>query len=77
MKHKNLESTVIRMAVIMVLAGLAACGNEKQPPGSQLFDLGTGLVSRSISFENPTGAAGETGGRTNNASAPASSAILL
>jgi Protein of unknown function (DUF2961) len=32
----------------------------------QPFDLGTGLVSRSISFENPTGAPGEGGRKANN-----------
>jgi hypothetical protein len=66
MKHKNLESAVFRVAVVLALAGVAACGDKKEPRGGELYDLGTGLVSRSISFENPTGAPGEGGQMPSN-----------
>jgi hypothetical protein len=54
------------LAVVMMLAGLPACVHEKASDGGQIFDLGTGLVSRSISFENPSGEPGEGGQTASN-----------
>ncbi|MCF8225452.1 MAG: DUF2961 domain-containing protein [Bacteroidales bacterium] len=42
-----------------------SCNNSQKAGEDLLYDLGTGLVSRSISFENPTGAPGE-GGKTSS-----------
>ncbi len=42
---------------------LSSCSPEKKESGGQIYDLNTGLESRSISFENPTGEPGK-GGQT-------------
>ena len=49
------------------LTFLLACADDTvpSPRNNELFDLDTGLVSRSISFENPTGAPG-AGGRASS-----------
>ena len=47
----------------LFIAAAVSCTSEPAPSGNQLFDLGVPLVSRSISFENPTGMPGE-GGKT-------------
>ena len=53
-------SAVLQAGCVLLLAPAAALA---QVPGGapSLYDLNTGLVSRSISFENPTGAPGEGG----------------
>jgi hypothetical protein len=49
------------VVLLGVLPGLAALGQQPPDVIHQPYQLNTGLVSRSISFENPTGAAGEGG----------------
>ncbi|HBO44170.1 MAG TPA: hypothetical protein DD670_09605 [Planctomycetaceae bacterium] len=59
-RHGSARS-LAAMAVLILAASIAQSG----PPSVDLihkpYDLDTGLVSRSISFENPTGAPGEGG----------------
>ncbi len=63
METKN----VLRISNLAVLTlGITmffSCTPSTDNQGGQLYDLGTGLRSRSISFENPTGEPGE-GGKT-------------
>ncbi len=66
MNAKERSCYPILFAVVLLLAGLSACVSEQQPGGGQIYDLGRGLVSRSISFENPTGAPGEGGQTASN-----------
>ena len=47
----------------LVILLLNACSTPQPPEGGRLYDLGTPMESRSISFENPTGEPGE-GGKT-------------
>jgi hypothetical protein len=58
---------MLRCACIVVmwlpLSLIQSCDSDVAVSGGQLYDLGTSLESRSISFENPTGAPGE-GGKT-------------
>jgi hypothetical protein len=51
------------LCLVLMMAALSACTQTEVQPTGSLYDLGTGLESRSISFENPTGAPGQ-GGRT-------------
>ena len=51
---------------LLVFVMAVGCTNEEEPNGGQLYDLGTGLISRSISFENPTGAPGQGGMTASN-----------
>jgi hypothetical protein len=49
---------------ILISFGIIQCSRiEQSKSASSLYDLGTGLESRSISFENPTGEPGD-GGKT-------------
>ncbi len=63
MKAQKRKSYLISFTVVLVLTGLFACVSEQPSSGDQIYDLGTGIVSRSISFENPTGEPGQ-GGKT-------------
>lgn len=51
--------------LLMSLLLIHSCTNEEVKSGGQLFDLGTTLQSRSISFENATGEPG-LGGQTSS-----------
>ncbi len=65
MKRKNVFS-VLKLIVFLLAIGLIQSCNQPAPDsntGGQIFDLGTGVKSRSISFENPTGEPGN-GGKT-------------
>ena len=55
------KMAIVEILCVVVLAG--GCGLVQQPVDivSEPYLLDTGLVSRSISFENPTGAPGESG----------------
>jgi hypothetical protein len=61
MKSKNIFSTVITGIIIICLFTSQSCMIEKSGSELHLYDLGTGLESRSISFENPTGEPGGGG----------------
>jgi hypothetical protein len=49
--------------IVLLLSLIHSCTPEQPVSGGQLYDLGTGMESRSISFENPTGEPG-LGGQT-------------
>jgi hypothetical protein len=49
------------LVMLSCLGLMYACSSEQPGPGGTLYDLGTGLESRSISFENPTGQPGQGG----------------
>jgi hypothetical protein len=60
---------VLLSAAWIALALAAPCASLAQPAGDvihQPYALDTGLISRSISFENPTGAPGEGGKASSN-----------
>ena len=61
MKTKNLLKIVSITFISLVLILIQSCTTEQSNSGGQLYDLGTELQSRSISFENPTGASGQGG----------------
>ena len=63
METKNLLKIVSVVYFTLIWFGIQSCSSEKTESGGQLYDLGTGLKSRSISFENPTGESGK-GGQT-------------
>jgi len=63
MKTKSLMKIVSVACFTLLLYGIQSCTPEQSGSGGQLYDLGTGLESRSISFENPTGERG-IGGQT-------------
>jgi hypothetical protein len=50
----------------MVALVLVSCTETQAPVAGGLYDLGTRLESRSISFENPTGAPGQGGQTASN-----------
>lgn len=59
-----IQKMVIEKALCLLLVvGLLGCASEPQPVNiiTEPYLLDTGLISRSISFENPTGAPGEGG----------------
>jgi len=61
---KKVTTSLAGMAGLILFLGLIhSCTNEEIETGGQLYDLGTRLESRSISFENPTGEPGQ-GGQT-------------
>jgi len=49
------------MGMALILGIVHSCSIEETESGGQLYDLGTQLESRSISFENPTGEPGQGG----------------
>jgi len=67
MKACPITSSPIRIWSSALLAGWALLLAPARVVGAEpdLYDLNTGLVSRSISFENPTGAPGEGGKAVN------------
>ncbi len=58
MKANEPLKTVNAFCILLILSLVHACAPEQPESGGQLYDLGTGLESRSISFENPTGEPG-------------------
>jgi len=56
--YLNLASVSV---IALFFCIMQSCSPEQSVSGGQLYDLGTGLESRSISFENPTGAPGQGG----------------
>ena len=52
---------VLAIAIALPVAGISSRAEQPPDPIHQPYQLNTGLVSRSISFENPTGAPGEGG----------------
>jgi len=61
-----LKNTVRRVAIALLMCSTGlffACSSGNQASPDLLYDLGTGMESRSASFENPTGEPGE-GGKT-------------
>lgn len=63
MKIKVLSKIVIAVFFALLLTGIQSCSFDQTGSDGQLYNLGTELESRSISFENPTGSKGE-GGKT-------------
>jgi hypothetical protein len=61
MKVSKLSWVSYILVIWLPLSFIQSCDNEEAASGGQLYDLGTSLESRSISFENPTGAPGEGG----------------
>jgi hypothetical protein len=49
------------LATIITVTLLSSCKNDKTSINPALYDLNTGMKSRSITFENPTGEPGEGG----------------
>ena len=66
MKTKTLLNLAIIVALTISLGLFQSCSSEQSNSGGQLYDLGTGLESRSISFENPTGEPGQGGQAESN-----------
>jgi hypothetical protein len=60
------KNVIYRASLLMLLGGFASCVNQEHSGGGELYDLGTGVVSRSVSFENPTGAPGQGGKSSSN-----------
>ena len=65
MRSKNFSGTSVPAVLVTLILLFQCCQTERQSSGPTLYDLGTGLESRSISFENP---AGEPGGGGQEAS---------
>jgi hypothetical protein len=61
MEKYMLSRLALPVFIALIITGVSSCDTGSSSSGGQLYDLGTGLVSRSISFENPTGAPGEGG----------------
>jgi hypothetical protein len=63
MKNTNCFYVLMTIVAMQVVAMCGGQASAEQPPNliGEPYLLDTGLVSRSISFENPTGAAGEGG----------------
>jgi hypothetical protein len=61
MKVNQLLKTANAFIIVFLLSLIYACSSEQEESEGQLYDLGTGLESRSISFENPTGEPGQGG----------------
>ncbi|MCK5280846.1 MAG: DUF2961 domain-containing protein [Cyclobacteriaceae bacterium] len=66
MKTKNLLLLATLLVITLLLGVFQSCSPDQSGSGGQLYDLGTGLVSRSISFENPTGEPGQGGQTSSN-----------
>jgi hypothetical protein len=63
MKSAQTKSGLLITVIVLITLGFTSCDQKDSSTGGQLYDLGTGITSRSISFENPTGAPGQ-GGQT-------------
>lgn len=61
MKAKEPAKFTSAIFIVLLLGLIHACSPEQPGSGGQLYDLGIGLESRSISFENPTGDPGQGG----------------
>lgn len=66
MKTKSLLKLVTVFVITLFLGVIQSCSPDQSNSGGQLYDLGTGLESRSISFENPTGEPGQGGQAESN-----------
>jgi hypothetical protein len=66
MGNLNLIRIKTMVVLVLLLGILHSCMPESGKTNGQLFDLGTGLKSRSISFENPTGEPGQGGQAASN-----------
>ncbi len=63
MKSINLSRVLVPAVIITMMLLMQRCMVDRPESEPALYDLGTGMESRSISFENPTGEPGE-GGKT-------------
>lgn len=63
MKERSFFSVFV---ITMLLFHSCSQPTQESQGGEHLYDLNTGVVSRSISFENPTGAPGEGGKEASN-----------
>jgi len=61
MKIKKFTALNIALSILSLAALFYSCSDDKNSSGGRLYDLGTGLSSRSISFENSTGEPGKGG----------------
>jgi hypothetical protein len=66
MEPKSVIRTRLAPVFVLYLIVLYSCSSENNKSGGQLYDLGIGLKSRSISFENPTGESGKGGQTASN-----------
>lgn len=60
---KTLFRGIRYVSILLIALIISSCVNDQPTSPDQLYDLGTGIESRSASFENPTGEPGE-GGKT-------------
>jgi hypothetical protein len=61
MKTKNCAWTIKVSLGLLLLSLLFSCRPDRENSSGHLYDLGTGLQSLSVSFENPTGGRGAGG----------------
>lgn len=60
---KTLVRGIMYVSILLFSVIISSCVNDQSTSTDLLYDLGTGIESRSASFENPTGEPGE-GGKT-------------
>jgi len=61
MRHKVFNRAIGTFGMALIIGILSSCSSEETESGGQLYDLGTSMESRSISFESPTGEPGQGG----------------
>jgi hypothetical protein len=66
MKKRNVFKIETIAVFALLLSMFPSCAPEREESAGQLYDLGTGLKSRSISFENPKGEPGQGGQAASN-----------
>jgi hypothetical protein len=66
MKKRNVFKVETIAVFVLLLSMFPCCAPEREESAGQLYDLGTGLKSRSISFENPKGEPGQGGQAASN-----------
>jgi len=66
MKKRNVIEIETIAVFVLLLSMFPSCASEREESAGQLYDLGTGLKSRSISFENPKGEPGQGGQTASN-----------
>jgi hypothetical protein len=66
MKKRNVFKVETIAVFVLLLSMFPSCSPEREESAGQLYDLGTGLKSRSISFENPKGEPGQGGQAASN-----------
>lgn len=66
MKLSNEFKRFLRVAVILQAILFYSCSTKQTGTNDNLYTLGTGLVSRSVSFENPAGEPGQGGQTSSN-----------